>query len=263
MHPDIPSSAETQYLEMAGGAVAYTDEGSGPVLICIHGIPGSKQDFRWLTPALIAKLRVLRVDLPGFGNTPRAAHPCPEMDSMAVFVLQFIVAMEIERAVLLGHSLGGVIATQAAIDDRVHALALLSSAGPYPHRGHFPKTYSFLVPFTKNPFTRPIIASLGKKTLKLAGFRVGDSDETVLTSLECAASIDFKRHGETLMLLEIPTMVAWAKDDRMVEPKVGQLVSEISPVGPRQLFDTGGHNIQKTKAIEISEILCPWIQENL
>ena len=45
MHPDQPSSAETRFLELKGGVVAYTDEGSGPILLCIHGIPGSKADF--------------------------------------------------------------------------------------------------------------------------------------------------------------------------------------------------------------------------
>jgi pimeloyl-ACP methyl ester carboxylesterase len=262
MHPDQPSSAETRFLELKGGVVAYTDEGSGPILLCIHGIPGSKADFRWLAPALIPKLRVLRIDLPGFGDTPRAAHPYPGMESMALFVLQFIEAMNIERFALLGHSLGGAIATQAATDDRVFALALLSSAGPYSHRGHFPKTYKFLVPFANNPFSRPLIVFLGKKILRWVGFRIGDSDENLLAALECAASIDFKQHGDTLNLLAKPTMVAWAKDDRMVESKVGESLTQISPPGPRLYFDTGGHNIQKTRAIEIADTLCPWVQES-
>jgi pimeloyl-ACP methyl ester carboxylesterase len=81
MHPDSPSSAETQYIEMEGGVTAFKDEGSGPVLICIHGIPGSSRDFRWLTPVLVPHLRVLRIDLPGFGKTQRAAHPSPDMCS--------------------------------------------------------------------------------------------------------------------------------------------------------------------------------------
>ena len=57
MHPDQPSSAETRFLELKGGVVAYTDEGSGPRLLCIHGRPGSKADLRWLVPVLTPKLR--------------------------------------------------------------------------------------------------------------------------------------------------------------------------------------------------------------
>jgi pimeloyl-ACP methyl ester carboxylesterase len=264
MHPEKPSKAETQFIEMPGGAAAYTDEGSGPVLVCVHGIPGSIFDFRWLEPALSNHLRVLRVDLPGFGKTPRTAHPSPDMDSMADFILQFMDSMRLDSVTILGHSLGGAIATQAAaIDERIVALVLVSSAGPYSHRGHFPKTYRFLVPFAHNPVTRPLIVSMGRKTLRWAGFHIGNSEETVLTALECASSIDFKRHGETLKGLTKPTTVIWAKDDRIVEPRVSEILKEIAPAGPRLHFDTGGHNIQKTRAIEIAKMLCPWIQEEL
>ncbi len=149
MHPDQPSSTETKYIDMAGGRAAYTDEGSGLILICIHGMPASKLDFRWLSPSLVPKLRVISLDLPGFGDTPRATHPPLDMDGMARFVWQFIDALQIERAALLGHSMGGVVATHAATDNRVRALALVSSAGPFPNRSYYPKTCRFLAPFSR------------------------------------------------------------------------------------------------------------------
>lgn len=261
MHPDSPSKAETQYIEMAGGMAAYTDEGSGPALLCIHGIPGAGHDFRWLAPALITYLRVLRIDLPGFGRTSRAAHPSPDMDRMAEFIKQFLDSMEIDRVALLGHSLGGTIATQAATDRRVFALVLVASAGPFSHRGHFPKTYRFFEPFSRNGFTRPLLTAMVKHVLKWAGFRIGNSDETAITTLECAAAIDFKRHGKTLKSIDKPTMIIWAEDDRMVEPRVGETLKSIAPAGPRLHFDSGGHNIQKTRANEIAEALGPWVNE--
>ena len=99
-----------------------------------------------------------------------------------------------------------------------------------------------------------------KKVLQWAGFRIGNSDETALTTLECAASIDFKRHGETLASIDKPTMVIWAEDDRMVEPRVSKTVTRFAPAGPRLHFDSGGHNIQKTRANEIAAALCPWLK---
>ena len=71
MHPDQPSNAETQFIEMQGGVAAYTNEGSGPVIVCVHGIPGSTFDFRWLAPALSQNLSVIRIDLPGFGKNAK------------------------------------------------------------------------------------------------------------------------------------------------------------------------------------------------
>ena len=186
------------------------------------------------------------------------------MDGMARFVLQFIDFMEFDSVSLLGHSLGGAIATQAAaMDERILALVLVSSAGPYYHRGHFPKTYKALLPFARNPVTRPLIVSMGRKALRWAGFHIGNSAETVVTALQCAASINFKRHGETLKELTKPTMVTWAKDDSIVEPRIGEILKEIAPAGPRLQFETGGHNIQKTRAVEMAQMLCPWIQEEV
>ena len=261
MHPDQPSSTETKYINMAGGSAAYTDEGSGPILVCIHGMPASGRDFRWLAPSLLPDLRVIRLDLPGFGGTTRAAHPNPDMDGMAEFIWQFFDALHIEKAALLGHSLGGAVATHAATDDRVRALVLISSAGPFSHRGHFPKTYRFIAPFSRHWATRWLVVAMARLIMEFAGLRKGFSDETVVTSLQGAANIRFAQHGETLKSLNKPTFVAWAQDDRVVEPRISEAAVEIAPLGPRLHFDKGGHNIQKTRAIEIAETLCPWMHE--
>ncbi len=79
--------------------------------------------------------------------------------------------------------------------------------------------------------------------------------------MQCAASIDFERHAEMLKSIDKPTMIFWAEDDRMVEPRVSKSLIKIAPVGPRIHFHSGGHNIQKTKANEIAETLCPWLNE--
>lgn len=184
-----------------------------------------------------------------------------DMDGMAKFIWQFLDALQIEKVALLGHSLGGVIATHAATDDRVSALTLVSSAGPFSHRGHFPKTYRFLAPFSRHWATRWLVIAMIRPAMELAGFRKGVSDETVVTSLQGAANIRFAQHGETLSSLDKPTFVAWAQDDRVVEPRVSEAVVAIAPAGPRLHFDKGGHNLQKTRAVEIAERLCPWMHE--
>ncbi len=263
MHPEHPSSAQTEYIDLPGGPAAFKDEGSGPTIVCIHGMPASSRDFRWLAPALLPDLRVIRIDLPGFGRTPRAAHPDPDMDGMVEFIWQLFDALQIEKVAILGHSLGGVIATHAAKDGRVRALILLSSAGPFSHRGHFPKTYRFFAPFSRHWATRWFVIAMARPAMEFAGFRKGASDETVVTSLQGAANIRFKQHGETLGLLEKPTFVTWAQDDRVVERKVSEVVAKIAPDGPRLKFDKGGHNIQKTRAVEIAEALCPWMHEHV
>jgi len=68
------SDPEPRRAELPHGVVTYTDEGpaEAPVLIAVHGIPGSGRDFRYLAPQLLPARRVVRVDLPGFGGSAPA-----------------------------------------------------------------------------------------------------------------------------------------------------------------------------------------------
>lgn len=114
------------------------------------------------------------------------------------------------KATLLGHSLGGAIAAHTAGHESVVALVLVSSAGPFAHKGHFPRTYRFLAPFTRFGATRRLLIAMARPALSVAGYGNVTSAETVVTSLQAAAEIRFARHGETLKLLGKPTFVAWA-----------------------------------------------------
>ena len=46
MHPERPSDPERRKGKAAGGVFTYTDEGAGPAVVAIHGLPGSARDFR-------------------------------------------------------------------------------------------------------------------------------------------------------------------------------------------------------------------------
>jgi len=70
-----------------------------------------------------------------------------------------------------------------------------------------------------------------------------------------AGVLNFDRHAENLQTLTVPTLVAWAEDDRLIEPEIFAEQTALCPDGPRLGFDTGGHNIQKTRAVELADAL--------
>lgn len=113
--PSAPSDASPRVLQLAGGPASVVDEGprGASALLLVHGAPGSARDFRWLTPALHG-LRVVRVELPGFGGTPLSTQPSVAVTDRARFVLEVADALGLSTAALLGHSLGGVVAVAAA-----------------------------------------------------------------------------------------------------------------------------------------------------
>ncbi len=55
-----PSDPPRQLVRLAGGLAAFSDEGEGPSVLAVHGLPGSGRDFRWLAPRLSPFARVPR-----------------------------------------------------------------------------------------------------------------------------------------------------------------------------------------------------------
>jgi pimeloyl-ACP methyl ester carboxylesterase len=109
----------------------YTSVGEGPATVLIHGLGGFAESWRYTAAALQPHNRVIAVDLPGFGQSakPRGGYTF----SFFVEVLDALLhALDVERVRLVGHSLGGGIATAFALayPERVERLALLGATVP-------------------------------------------------------------------------------------------------------------------------------------
>src|SRR5690606_3870360 len=88
-------------------------------------------------PALAARgIRAVRVDMPGFGQTPLSVWPALDARGRAAF-LHNLGSLLAERFALVGHSIGGSACLVAAglYAEKVRALALVNSVGVTRHRG--------------------------------------------------------------------------------------------------------------------------------
>ncbi len=106
------------------------DDKDHPAILLLHGSPGTKYDFHSLAPALAKKYRVIALDLPGFGHSTRDVSDY-SIRAHADYALQLMDALKVERAHLIGFSMGGGVALNL-IDrapDRALSLTLLSSIG--------------------------------------------------------------------------------------------------------------------------------------
>src|ERR1043166_6772182 len=91
-----------------GIATEYRDEGSGPIILMLHGWGDSLHSFDMLAQRLDPDCRILRLDLPGFGQseTPRGAWTLADY---AEFVKAFCEKIGLVPDFLVGHSMGGRI----------------------------------------------------------------------------------------------------------------------------------------------------------
>lgn len=105
--------------------------GSGPPVLLIHGLGASAEIWTANIGALAASHRVYAPDLPGFGRTEMPSWMGFTPDAYSRFLRDFMTAQGLERASLVGHSLGGGIALRVTLDEpgRVDRLVLASSAG--------------------------------------------------------------------------------------------------------------------------------------
>jgi len=85
------------------------DEGRGPALVLLHAFPLAKEEWDSQAAALARSARVIRPDLRGLGRSGVTAGPVL-MESLAGDVASVLDALAIERAVIVGHSLGGYVA---------------------------------------------------------------------------------------------------------------------------------------------------------
>lgn len=111
-----------------GVPIYYQVAGAGPPLILIHGLSGSSRWWRHNIMPLAHQFQVYTIDLIGFGRS-RGRHPFVLTDA-ARYLTGWMDAVGIERASLVGHSMGGFIAADLAADfpERVDRLVLVDAA---------------------------------------------------------------------------------------------------------------------------------------
>jgi esterase len=106
----------------------FESSGQGSSLLILHGLYGSLENWRSMTRRLSEDFHVFAIDLRNHGRSPHS----PEMTYplMAEDVLEFMVGQQLERAHILGHSMGGKVAMQLALShrDRVDRLVVADMA---------------------------------------------------------------------------------------------------------------------------------------
>lgn len=113
----------------------YREQGIGPTVVFIHGFPLNQQMWNDFVEKLSDSIKVVTLDLPGFGKSPGLADPF-SLDDVAGRVLRWLQEKRYEKPVIIGHSMGGYVALALADQDPnaisglclFHSTALADSA---------------------------------------------------------------------------------------------------------------------------------------
>jgi pimeloyl-ACP methyl ester carboxylesterase len=126
------------YASIEGRKLYYEIHGAGEPLVLLHGGAGGIPMFGPTLPALAQNRRVIAVELQGHGRTPDADRPL-SFQAMADDIAALLAQLGVQRADVMGYSLGGGVALQTAIrhPDFVRKLVVMSF--PFARRAWFPE----------------------------------------------------------------------------------------------------------------------------
>ncbi|HYD70515.1 alpha/beta fold hydrolase [Azospirillum sp.] len=121
-------------LDLAGGPAGWLalGDGAGVPAVLVHGFAGDLTSWQFNMTALSHRRRVIAIDLPGHGvSTPDVAGG--DVRAFAPWLVRVLDALGLERVHLVGHSMGGRVALELAIQapERAASLSLLAPAGIY------------------------------------------------------------------------------------------------------------------------------------
>lgn len=217
----------------------------------LHGIGGNRDSFIDQLPRLAPRWRALSWDMPGYGISP-AIEPFT-FEALAESVLAVLDAERAEQAVLVGHSLGGMIAqeTVARFPQRVAGLVLFATTPAFggkddTFKNEFlaqrlapldqGKTMSEIaVELTKDLFgPNPPAAARRRAIASMAAI----APEAYRAALECI--VTFNRTGD-LARIACPTLVLSAEHDRLAPPKTMERMAARIPGATYRCIAGAGH----------------------
>jgi len=209
--------------------------GTGATIVLLHGYGESLIAWRGLFDRLAHSADVVALDLPGFGLSSKPASGY-STDSLAADVLRALHALGIQRAVLVGHSLGGAVAAAASIaaPERVRALVLIDPAVVTSPRLEEAvqqlkaaiAEYELLRPHLTSPHDRAWLAEPDAES----ALYTTTGDSTYRTALQAVLrEFDFGYLGaERSQQVLAATLLIWGEFDQLMPLRLGEaLVREL------------------------------------
>jgi pimeloyl-ACP methyl ester carboxylesterase len=265
--PHVRPAAAIERVELSihGQRVQFTIAGQGPPVVLIHGVAGRASQWDQIVELLADTHTVLAPDLLGHGESakPRGDY---SLGAHASGIRDLLVGLNIQRASIVGHSLGGGIAMQFAYQfpERCERLVLVSSGGlgesvhPLLRAATLPGS-EFVLPLLAHPRVLEV-ASLVPRALGRIGLRSrpdltemargyqslsnAEARSAFIHTLRSVIDPTGQRiNGSDRLYLasQMPSLIIWGRRDRIIPVEHAQPAHEGMPGSRLKVFDDAGH----------------------
>jgi pyruvate dehydrogenase E2 component (dihydrolipoamide acetyltransferase) len=262
---EAEAAPEPETIEAGGRRIRYLalGEGEGTPIIFIHGFGGDLNNWQFNQEALAAGQPTYALDLPGHGGSTKDLDAEADVGALAGAVLDFMDAKSIGAAHLVGHSLGGALALDLALNhpDRVRSVTAVCSAGLGPEI-NMAYIDGFMAATRRKqlqPVLEMLVADPGMVSREMIEdvlkFKRLDGVETALNRI---IEGTFAGGRQALQLtgrlgeLSVPVQVVWGRKDRIIPVRHCEGLPNRMRV---QVFDDAGHMVHMEKAAEVNDLI--------
>lgn len=277
-----PTDLDQLEVRAGGLRLSCYAAGEGRPLVLLHGLGGSKISWLPVLDALARRFRVIAPDLPGHGESDKPATDYTPRFYAGV-TRQLMDELGLERAVMLGNSMGGRAALEVAVrsPSRVSALALLGPAMPGLRwrylmaltrivptefgRIPFPLRERWMRGMVRRMFARP--QDMSGETFSVAAeefIRVYRSPAARMAFFSTLRHLVTERPGPfwtTMRRVKQPVLVLFGEEDRLVPPSLGSRLAESLPNATFRSLPAVGHVPQVEAPDEVLDAILTFVAE--
>lgn len=240
---------------VSGLAIEYQEEGNGPAAIFLHGWKDDLHSFDPLIPHLSPHFKIVRLDLPGFGESELPRAPW-KLDDYVDIVAAFVEKRSLHPAILLGHSLGGRICIKGVSRGvlRAEKIILIASAGVADRNTVRNQTLKVLAKVGKIatlPLPRGVRHKLREtmyKKIRSDYADAGELRETLVNILKEDLSLAAKS-------MRAPTLLIWGSADTETPLEEGVRLSELIEGAVLDVVQAAGHFVHRENPARVAELI--------
>ncbi|MDY6964490.1 MAG: alpha/beta hydrolase [Halobacteriota archaeon] len=244
-----------KFLKVVDTNISYISEGGGEVILFIHGLSGCKEEWEFSIPFFADNFNAVAIDLPGSGHSdkPDADYT---MDFYCDAIKGFLDAMGIEKTVLVGNSMGGLIVQFFTLKypENVNKLILVDAAtinssevrSPFTLNSEAIQEQKGFSPSMIKMMKRMLFYKPSEATDKLieraiSDIKREDHPAAFKAILSSAANLINADLGERVGDISPPTLIVWGENDRLMCPKVARGLCEKISGSELVIIDECGH----------------------
>ena len=261
----MSSDYSLRHIDLHGHQVSYRMAGEGPAVVLVHGLAGSSTTWRYVMPALAERFTVVAPDLLGHGESgkPRGDY---SLGAYASGIRDLLVALDVERATFVGHSLGGGIAMQLGYQfpERCERLVLVASGGLGKEVNGLLRAVTlpgaeYVLPVILTPWLRLRAEVVGGWLNKLGwrpGPRLGEvwrsytsltdraGQQAFVHAVRSVIDVSGQRasaRDRLYLASAVPTLIVWGEDDRIIPVEHAYETHEAIPGSRLEVLPHAGH----------------------